>query len=440
MRGREISECACEQPTDDMLKRSLGSFPVFAASHLAREIALVYQRYTFFATLGATTFGIASMAVAPALFFAGFLTMITGELAIAFWATPEEQRGGADAVKYILVLEAVGIVVGVLAIVVGAALLPISLIQNRWLLLASAAVILTSGFSQIAINWALLRGGRSIYAAAFYVESAAILITSGWMVRAFGPLAVVLAYCIRPLTLSACAIIGLGPRRILSGTRLVLSCGDARRGRTIHGQAGHQVGSLLIKSSWSSLDVLMVGSFAGPTGAGHYRLLKTLASVPSMAVSPVWMWLRPDIAQAVSNRRYRLLIRRVTKTSAMLSIPAVIMLFVPISWFDAVYRWVFPKDDLPASFLKNSMVLWWLVASGSAWARSLTVATGQLSASTLGNLIVFAGAFLIGPLLVWLADFNPIYIVPGTLAALNVYWFWYLYGLRRLEAPVAAST
>ena len=116
-----------------------------------------------------------------------------------------------------------------------------------------------------------------------------------------------------------------------------------------------------------------------------------------------------------------------------------IMLFIPISWFDVVYRWVFPKDDLPASLLKNSMVLWWLVASGSAWARYLTVATGQLSASTFGNLIVFACTFLLGPLLVWFAGFNPVYIVPATLAALNLYWFWYLYGLRRLDVSMAAS-
>jgi hypothetical protein len=102
------------------------------------------------------------------------------------------------------------------------------------------------------------------------------------------------------------------------------------------------------------------------------------------------------------------------------------MVFVPAGCFDAFYRWVFPRDDLPVGILKTSMILWWLVASGAGWARSLSVAAGQIQASTYSNILAFCGIFLLGPILILWSGFNPLYVIPVTLALLNIYWFYYL--------------
>lgn len=397
----------------------------FAVSHLARELALVYQRYIFFGTLGAAAFGLASMGVAPALFFVTFLTMVTGELVIGLHARADGAMR-VHALKYVLVLEIAGAAAGVALLAAAALLLPERYASLRTLMFVSLAVIPASAFSQIAVNWALLGGRRSLYALAFYVESILILATSRWLVDTFGLYSVVLAYCLRPLSMSVCVVVGMGFGRIAGGVRRAMADGSTRIGRTVHARPAHQVGSLVIKSAWSSLDVLMVGSLAGDAGAGHYRILKTLASVPSVAISPVWAWLRPTIARLIHRADYRALARLVLRYSALLSVPAVLMAPVPASWFGAVYHWLFPLDRLDSDILKLSMILWWLVASASGWARSITVATGQLQVSTWGNLIAFFGTFLAGPVIVLTTGFNPLLVVPTVLVSLTAYWLWYL--------------
>ena len=124
--------------------------------------------------------------------------------------------------------------------------------------------------------------------------------------------------------------------------------------------------------------------------------------------------------------------------SAFLSAPALIMLILPADMYERSYRAVFPRDALPGEVLKFSMVLWWFVASSSGWVRSVTVATGQFQISTYGNVAAFIATFLIGPALVLWAGFNALYIVPGTLVALNIYWFWYLAKLYA-SGPAAAA-
>ena len=406
--------------------KMLTGMPLFVGSHLVREVALVYQRYIFFGTLEAAAFGAASVAVAPALFGVSFLTMLTGELVISCHSKLRSVPARRDAVKYILFLEVAGMSILALGMLLAAALLPAHLAHYRTPLFVSVLIMPASAFNQIAINWALLSGRRSLYGTAFYIESALILAGSQWLIDQAGLLAVPLAYCLRPMVLTTYIVFSLGVGRVTRELRHLLHEGRVKRGREVHVQFAHQVGSLLIKSAWTSLDVMMVAVFAGEKGAGHYRILKTLASVPSVLISPVWGWLRPNIARAIRERKHVQLARTVVNYSFLLSLPAAVMVFVPTGYFDAVYHRVFPRGDLPVGILKTSMILWWLVASGAGWARSLSVAAGQIQASTYGNILAFGGTFLLGPALVIWGGFNPIYVVPATLVWLNIYWFYYL--------------
>lgn len=406
--------------------KKLTGMPSFVGSHLVRELALVYQRYIFFGALGALEFGAASVAVAPALFGVSLLTMITGELVILCHSNLRSVPARRDAVKYILFLEVVGMSVLAIGLLLAAALLPAHLAHYRTPLFVSVLILPASAFNQIAINWALLSGHRSLYSKAFYIEGVLILAGSQWLIDQAGLLAVPLAYCLRPMVLTFYIVTSFGAGRVTRELRHLLHEARVKRGREVHVQFAHQVGSLLIKSAWTSLDVMMVAAFAGEKGAGHYRILKTLASVPSVLISPVWGWLRPNIAQAIRERKHVQLARTVMNYSFLLSLPAAVMVMVPTGYFDAVYHVVFPWDDLPAGILKNSMILWWLVASGAGWARSLSLAAGQIQASTYGNILAFGGTFVLGPALVVWGGFNPIYVVPATLALVNIYWFYYL--------------
>jgi O-antigen/teichoic acid export membrane protein len=101
------------------------------------------------------------------------------------------------------------------------------------------------------------------------------------------------------------------------------------------------------------IDVLIINALGGSVAAGHYRIAKSLASLPARVAGPIWTALRPELAQAWFeanwSRLRRLIIGPATRMAALL------LLGLPIVWLAV------PTVVAPAYGIESENVAWSLV-------------------------------------------------------------------------------
>lgn len=398
------------------------NYLLFSGAFMSNSAALFYQRYVFYNALGPSAFGLASMAIAPALFASTFLGMISGELVIKCFGQQETLYNQQDALKYILSFEVFGRLLLFCSIAIGTAILPFRHHETRQLVFFSLFLVVSSAFYQIALTWVLISNRKSLYRNALYMQSLIILLISKPLVDSIGVYSLIVGNCFRPLILLFFIVVGIGIRKTL---RCVLSVIDAsaRSGRLVHQQAIHQIGGLILKTSWTTLDIMVVGRITGQEGAGQYRMLRTIALVPSVLLEPAWRWLLPQITDYIRRGLYKPLLQVIASATAIMSAPVLIMIFVPSTYYNWAYRSIFHDDVFTPHILKSFVVIWWLVKALSGWCRYLCVAANKLNVSTYANAIMCFTIFLLGPVLANSFGLNIFYVVPLSLLTICIY-FW----------------
>ena len=101
-----------------------------------------------------------------------------------------------------------------------------------------------------------------------------------------------------------------------------------------------QGAGLMLKLGWTNLDVLLFGLLSSPVLAGQYRIIKSLASFPSLVFAPYWNSQRAEIVSLMSSYKYRALLSLVRRRSIspfLTSVLTSIFLFFNLGLIQEIY-------------------------------------------------------------------------------------------------------
>jgi hypothetical protein len=179
--------------------------------------------------------------------------------------------------------------------------------------------------------------------------------------------------------------------------------------------------NLLTKTALSTLDVVLVQIVTNSEQVGVYRLVKTMAGIPSIIFGPIWTSNRDRIQNDQLNSTS--IFDRSRSIVQVASIGTLSLLIVlPFAYYVA--------SMLPESFLVASIFLkvdslyafscWYLQSSMFGWARYYNLYSNYLWSATIQNMYIIIAAILLSFLISNYTNISILYVIPTIFISSNI--------------------
>lgn len=146
----------------------------------------------------------------------------------------------------------------------------------------------------------------------------------------------------------------------------------------------------------NQLDILLIGLVQTPANIAFYKVAKTLASMPSRMILPVWAALRGRIVEAFHKKDHKRLASLVLKPIGWMALGS--LLCAGLAWLllPAVITWLYTADYMPA-FLPAIVIMvgYSLFQIAMGWFNIWVVISGKPEYSTGVSILIVAATLLL---------------------------------------------
>ena len=194
----------------------------------------------------------------------------------------------------------------------------------------------------------------------------------------------------------------------------------------------HQKTSLLVKSIWSNLDVLAVGSLSSNAFVAEYRILKSFSSIFGILVLPIWNLVKPDIIKNFAKKRILIIRKIVYKNSFLITVFSLIIMMGLYFYIEQI---VFELFDHTLSQSGGNIFLALcisaiLTSALTGWGRFLQNLAPNFEISLKASICNLFFLVISIPLKYFLNFEIPYTLCIGFLFSVLIIWYWFRFDFK----------
>lgn len=188
----------------------------------------------------------------------------------------------------------------------------------------------------------------------------------------------------------------------------------------------------------NQLDMILIGMVQTPANIAFYKVAKTLASLPSRMILPVWAALRGRIVAAFHEKNYERLATLVLKPIGWMALGSLCCGALAWLLLPTVITWLYTASYLPA-FLPALVIMvgYSLFQIAMGWFNIWVVISGKPEYSTAVSILIVAATLL---LCGWFGSWSTLYFsmaysIPlclGFVLALYLFMVQHKQSIRRV--------
>ncbi len=200
----------------------------------------------------------------------------------------------------------------------------------------------------------------------------------------------------------------------------------SRVSRSISTVGGSHVVNLSLKAFWTTLDVFLLSTFWSDLVAGNYRFAKSLGIIPSTLFGPIWTLFRDKIVPTYHAGTLKVNTIDASRVIAKLALSLTSLLpftLILIGASASLLENIYPLENIINRDILLALSAWWLISSCFGWIRYSMVASGVFFYGTLQSVFIVLTMLLCIPMR---EHINPVFTFPSIILLSNVISLYYI--------------